>query len=432
MDFQDWNFEDELDILQFWNDSYDNDFTPSPSSIPSLTFSSTPSRPSLSESETNDDPWTTSVAPSVADSRLLQNAGTDNEVEEELEYAYEARASTLNDSYSSRVRNRASGGFFRRLLRRDARTSDDQTMTSESALASDRIIRRGATCSAAFSTPMLQNQGFGIQKNLDSWPLPPASTSPAPARPKQSPESPILGSCSMPLTNETLTLPAAILDSCDFTLDVDSALLAYAPEPSDNSPSGSPHTSGPKVKKVKYLTVASSSHQQPFTAISSPTLPHESSTSPFLLTTKSGDTAACRRSSITHALRLFPSPPSRVAPKATQGKGLVPLTEAAGTEPPTPPQVDFPQHRMICSGSSAVETVAPGSPRLGKERSPLSDDKKKEKLLREHELATYSLRYENTARCWEPFRTLLAADLSLGRAGKTKTGRARRSWLAGK
>ena len=406
MEDQDWDFEDDLDdILRFLNDDCGNDFTPSPSSIPSLTFSSTPSRPSLTESESNDDPWTANT-PEFAAPRAPQSSTKGNEVEHGLEYVYESRASTFNDSHSCRARNRASGGFFRRLLRRDPRTSDEQTCIAETHFGSDRIIGRGATYSAVTSERMLRCRDSEDEKNIDSWPLPPSSTS-----------HPILGSCSLPLANETPMLPAAILDSCNFALDLDSEFLAYAPEPSNNSPSGSAHTSGPKLTKAKYSTPASSNQELPFTtALSSPTLPHTPSTSPFFPTPESGDIAKQRRSSITHTLRLFPTPPTRIAPKARLGKEL-----------PSLPLEDFVQSRKALYSSDALAAVPTDPRRLGTESRALTDEEEKERLLREHELATHSLRYEDTSRCWEPFRTLWAADLSHGRFGKSRTPRERRS-----
>ena len=111
-------------------------------------------------------------------------------------------------------------------------------------------------------------------------------------------------------------------------------------------------------------------------------------------------TASRRAGSVSSGAPSPASDASRSTSVASASSGGVPGPQRRG-------------HAANGSSSAASATGAPSSPATARPAPPAAKDPGRK--LREWELATFALRYEDTAKCGEPFRTKAAAQLRSGK-----------------
>ena len=393
---------------------------PSPSSIPSLIYSSTPSRPTSTETGSDHDPQLVNLPGSIFSHRG-KGLSTIHDGEE-LEYVYDSQGSAFDSVHSNRPRNRASGGFFHRLLRRPTKPKAGPTPITESPLDIGHEVSQRDSYDTSQAVAAPQCWPLDGHNNPNSRPL---SSAKSPGT-DYLPESPILGSSSPALVLEGSDILPNRMDSVDFDLDLDSFFENCARDIGDqaiNNPTTETTTiPRPMLRIVGHSTPLLTDQQKQFKP-----LPNIPSTVPLFPSAKASSNR--HRSSITRTLQLFPSPPTRPLSPVLPPTRLSRAPHTPRTEEPPYASNDHSSNPGALPSLNHQE-AAPLSSQLEEEYQTLSDEEEGERLLREHELMTNSLRYEDAARSWEPFHTLWAAELSqaCGGNGRRRSGSQRRSF----
>ncbi|KAI4147754.1 MAG: hypothetical protein LQ340_005400, partial [Diploschistes diacapsis] len=182
MDYKQWYNQLSPHDQRAFDSIHGKDFTPSPSSVPSLAFSPSTSVPSSPETDCALNPWL-SKRIDAYDCKPNQGSDVADESEEQLQYVYDSQNSTRDPSLSNRARNRASGGFFSRLLQKGS-ISNDPVTSDHSNGGTDQDTEEDSN---NFSMSQEEGSSHPFEKD-EAWPLPLALDSDT----DHLPESPIL------------------------------------------------------------------------------------------------------------------------------------------------------------------------------------------------------------------------------------------------
>ena len=379
----------------------------SPSSIPSLTHSSSSSRPSSTETQ-----WYLSrPIGNQSDAEDLQRSRE----QERLDYAYESQSSMLDQSLPSCLRNRTSGGFFRRLLQNGAESSTHpDTASGDCSNGLQSTADATMACETCFSRVASQKDTTGALEDLEDWPLPPTLHF------QEHPESPVLGAFDSAVRVIHKPILPAVLSSSDLSSDLGTASpvpeTRFRLKDSDVCPTSTGHS--------QYLqrnpTSIKPSHSDPARQF----WPTPSQT-PFVqpIPSKNKQSAHRRKPSIAPTLQFFPSPPIQTPSRSTSSTAHRPSYPPQATSPDTPTNMQTSNRLLDHRGRSSEHRDAtdPNAPQRQAEnllrhhrQQQAARQAEEEREARERELVVHSLRYEDAARCSEPFRTLWAAELSGG------------------
>ena len=332
------------------------DLIPSPSSIPSLTNSTSTSRRSWTESDCDiGSPAGDQTSPSGL--RAHKPPDLVREAEEELQYAYESQAANLDTSLPARVRNRASGGFFRRFLQRETkasveiRTTDDvhPEDRDDAPVTPDECV----DAAASLATPPDEPTLVAVDNHKELWPAPPL---PPPVSSSDFPESPVLGFMDQPmqLVVEKHILPPTILDSSDFASDFEAVFPECKPLPhitASEIPCKAARPRSTQRLSLKTNFNDSSIVPKPYTPLLSPTLPHIPSVLPLFSKKQSqhkqqGSATDKRKPSLSRTLQLFPTPPAVAGNNDTTSTPALRVRNRSKARlsplPPPPAPVSFP------------------------------------------------------------------------------------------